>query len=110
MMLIAAEPPVWWQVTADVLLIVGSLLVVITAIYGAILQGWLAGPIVSIEKHNFDGHKANNPFGQAMVFYYLKVKNSRHSVPARGVRVVLKKFERRGPDGKFYEMAVTIPH
>lgn len=102
-------PPVWWQILADVLIILGAVAVTVLAVFGGWFRSTFAGPKLLLEPHNLKGHKAKNARGRLMIFYHLHVKNLRHWAPAEGVRVLLKRFERRGPDNEFHEEAVTIP-
>ncbi len=110
MALFADSPPVWWQVTSDILIIFGTISVAVLAIWGEQVRNWLAAPRISIEPHNLTGKKIHDSNGRLMIFYFLKVVNRRRWATARGVRVVLKRIDRRGPDHNFHPDGEPVPY
>jgi hypothetical protein len=83
--------------------------VAVLAIYGDWYRSIFAAPRLSIEPHDLTGYKAKNAEGRTMIFFFFKVKNSRHWSPAKGVRVVLSRLERRLANNSFQVVATSVP-
>jgi hypothetical protein len=47
--------------------------------------------------------------GSRVIFYHLKVSNSRRWATAKNCRVVLKEIYRRGPDQQFHQVPLPVP-
>jgi len=99
----------WAQLVINVLVAIGTIGAVIVALFGNWIQARWFGPKVTIEAHDLKGSLWPDSEGRMQIFYFLKVKNSRHWAPARGVRVVLTDLEAGGPDGNFQRFDVPIP-
>jgi hypothetical protein len=93
---------------------VGTLLVAAAAIWGAWLRSMLAPAKLIIEPHNLRGDPTvfgDPKSGQStrVMFFHLKVVNKRPWLNVDNCRVLLKGLSRRGPDGGFYPIPMSIP-
>jgi len=87
-----------------------TILLAILAIWGDAIRHWLASPQMSIAPHrDFCGDKFSDGSGRESIYFFLTVRNSRRWTTAKSVRVLLKRFERRGPDNRFHETRITVP-
>jgi len=102
-------PPVWWEILADVLIIVGTLSVAVLAVWGAWFRQKLAGPRLQIEGENLRGTVVDTQDGKRLIYYHLRVRNKRRWSSAKNCRVMLRKIERKGPDGRFHPVRLPVP-
>jgi hypothetical protein len=96
----------------QVFVAIGTLGAVFVAIWGEWFRNKFAGPRLSIEIHNNSQGTLGRGSGTTRVIYYhLRVINSRTWAPARRCRVLLRAIRRRRPDQQFYtvELPVSIP-
>ncbi|MEW6659946.1 MAG: hypothetical protein AB1424_14905 [Thermodesulfobacteriota bacterium] len=98
----------------DVLGVIGPLMVAAAAIWGSWLRAKLAPAKLIIEPHNLRGDP--NVFGDPnsgqysrCMFFHLKVVNKRPWLNVENCRVLLKGMSRRGPDGEFYPIPMSVP-
>jgi len=87
----------------------GTLSVAILAIWGDWVRSRLAGPRLSLVPQNFRGTFMRRKNNAGVIFYLLRVKNSRDWVNASNCRVMLKTMWRRDPDGIFKEVHLACP-
>ncbi len=105
------------SIIVDALVAVGTLLVAAAAIWGDWLRSRLAPAKLTIETHNLIGHPTvfssadaeSGDSGTRAMFFHLKVLNRRPWTAAKNCRVLLKAMTRRGPDGRFYPVPMSIP-
>ncbi|OGQ88494.1 MAG: hypothetical protein A2512_10710 [Deltaproteobacteria bacterium RIFOXYD12_FULL_56_24] len=103
----------------DSLIAVGTLMVAAAAIWGDWLRSWLAPTKLIIEPHNnlrgdptvFKSRdtKSTQPATRVM-YFHLKVVNQRPWLSVKNCRVLLKGMNRRGPDGRFYPIPMSVPN
>jgi hypothetical protein len=91
------------------LIAVGTLFVAVLAIWGDYFRSKLAGPRLSIVPHNLRGSLMRLSDGKGVIFYNLKVINTRHWVSATNCRVMLKTMWRRDAEGIFREVHLACP-
>lgn len=101
------------SIFVDALAAVGTLIVAATAIWGNWLRAKLAPAKMIIEPHNLRGDPTvfGDKTGQStrVMFFHLKVVNKRPWLTVDNCRVLLKGLSRRGPDGGFYSVPMSIP-
>jgi hypothetical protein len=96
------------KILCDIAVALGTIAVIVVAIWGDWWRALLAAPQITIEPiRNFEPEIRETTSGRKLAFYYLNIKNSRHWSPARGVRVLLKRFERRDANNHFHAEPVT---
>lgn len=98
----------------DILGVVGPLMIAAAAIWGNWLRAKLAPAKLIIEPHNLRGDPTifgDSKSGQTtrVMFFHLKVVNKRPWLNVDNCRVLLKGLSRRGPDGGFYPVPMSIP-
>ncbi len=99
---------------------IGSILVVIFALFGDPLRSKFIGPKLKIIPHNLKGNPTPRIEYDVITgkrirdytayFYHLKVVNSRHFVPAKNCRVMLRQLHRMGPDREFHAEPLMVPY
>jgi hypothetical protein len=103
------------SILIDALAAVGTIIVAAAAIWGDWLRSRLAPAKLTIEPHNLRGdptefRNPNDPQTVTRVmFFHLKVVNQRPWLTVKNCRVLLKGISRRGPDGVFYPVPMSIP-
>lgn len=88
---------------------IGTVVVAILAIWGDWFRARLAGPKLEVMLHDPAGALTWRSNGRATRYYNIRVTNSRSWSPADRVRVMVRKLERRRPDGAFSEEGLTTP-
>lgn len=102
------------SILIDALVALGTLMVAAAAIWGDWLRSRLAPPKLIIEPHNLRGDPtvfgdSKSPQATRVMFFHLKVVNQRPWLTINNCRVLLKGISRRGPDGGFYPVPMSIP-
>jgi hypothetical protein len=95
----------------DILGVAGPLIVAAAAIWGNWLRAKLAPAKLVIEPHNLRGDPTvfgDLKSGPRVMFFHLKVVNKRPWLNVENCRVLLKGLSRRGPDGGFYPVPMSI--
>src|SRR5437667_1237760 len=104
------DPFAKWNLLARFLSATGTIFVAIVAIWGAWIRSKLVPAKLRLSIHNakcavtrftqgvVEGAAFQYANGPRVIFYHLKVSNSRRWSPAANCRVVLKEIYRRGPD------------
>ena len=93
----------------DIIVAVGSLAVAALAIWGQWFRDKLASPKLAISLHEDRGNITSRLGGPPVIYYHLKVKNSRRWAPASRVRVLCTRLLKRRPDGSFTLERLTVP-
>jgi hypothetical protein len=92
---------------------VGTVLVAILAIWGDRFRSRFAPALLTMEIHDADGDLTflSQPGGNRLptYFYHLKVKNKRPWISPKNCRVLLKAMSKRGPDGLFHSIPMSVP-
>lgn len=96
---------------------VGTILVAVLAIWGDWIRYKLLPAKLTIELHNVVGDLTliTRPFinpappPSRVYFYHLKVVNKRRWVSPQNCRVLLKAISKRGPNGIFYPVSMSVP-
>ena len=95
---------------------IGTVAVAILAIWGDWFRAVLVPPKLTIQAHNgFRGtltkFSSADPKmdGRRVIYYYLKVVNSRPWSPARNCRVLLRGILRRAPNQEFVPLPMVVP-
>jgi hypothetical protein len=79
----------WAQLWVNIAVAVGTIAVVIVAIWGNWIQATFFGPKITIEPHkSLEPEPFDRADNRTAIFYFLRVSNARRWVAARGVRVV----------------------
>jgi hypothetical protein len=102
------------NVWIEALVAIGTLTVAAAAIWGDWLRSRLAPAKLIILPHNLRGDPTlfgDPKSGQTtrVMFFHLKVVNQRPWRTVDNCRVLLKGISRRGPDGGFYPVPMSIP-
>jgi len=101
----------------DGLVAVGTIAVAVVAIWGERVRSLLAPPKLEIKPHTLRGDPTllTSPEitipggGIRVVYYHLKVVNVRPWLTVHNCRCLLKKISRRGPDGRFHPVSMSVP-
>jgi hypothetical protein len=88
---------------------IGTIVLAALAIWGDWIRAKLAPPKLTIEPHNLSGNVTSFTTGSRVIFYQLKVKNHRSWIPAKNCRVLLTQITKRGPDGSFIPLPMSVP-
>jgi hypothetical protein len=109
-----------WMTFWTALAAIGSTLVAICAIYGDFLRSKFIGPKLKIIPYNLKGNPVMRIERDVLTgkqiksysayFYHLKVVNSRHLVPAKNCRVMLRQLYRLRPDREFHSETLVVPY
>lgn len=106
----SSTPPVWWQILIQALTFLATISVTILAVFGDWFRNRLAGPRLTIlPSNNFRGAVVPRNDGRRSIYYHVLVNNSRTWAPAKNCRVLLCRIERRGPDGSFHDVPLSVP-
>jgi hypothetical protein len=103
------------NIIIEVCVAIGTLMVAAAAIWGDWLRSRLAPTKLIIEPQNLRGDptvfrstNADQPDTRVM-FFHLNVVNQRPWLTAKNCRVLLKGMTRRGLDGGFYPIPMSVP-
>lgn len=105
----AGALPVWWQIVADLLTIVGTLVIALLAIWGGWFRQHLASPQLQLVAQNLRGTATTTNQGTRGIYYHLLVRNSRKWATARNCHVMLVGLKKKGPDGQFHPVHLSVP-
>lgn len=105
------------EVIGSLLTAVGTIAVAVLAIWGDWFRAIFAPAKLAIEPHNLVGDLTtfSDPPGlvftgsRRVYFYHLKVVNRRPWVNPKNCRVLLKSISKRGPDGEFHPIPMSVP-
>lgn len=105
------------ELIGSILTAIGTVVVAVLAIWGDWFRARFAPAKLVIEPHNLQGDLTtfSNPPGitlpgsRRVYFYHLKVVNHRRWVNPRNCRVLLKAISKRGPDGEYHPLAMSVP-
>ncbi|MHC4533809.1 MAG: hypothetical protein ACYS6K_07650 [Planctomycetota bacterium] len=98
-----------WFLFIEILIAIGTLSVAILAIWGDFFRSKLVSPKLSIQPHNLCGTITKFTDGPRVIYYHLKIVNSRPWVSATNCRVLLRAIYRRGPNQKFSQVHMPVP-
>jgi hypothetical protein len=97
------------KVLTNWLVAFGTILVAIVAIWGDFLRSKLAPPKLHIALYNTRGSLTKFKQGSRVIYYHLKVINSRPWFLARNCQVRLVGISSRGPDNQFRPLGNPVP-
>jgi hypothetical protein len=97
------------KVLTNWLVAIGTLMAVIVAIWGDFLRSKLAPPKLRIVLYNTGGTVTRFNQGQRVIYYHLKVVNSRPWFLAKNCQVRLVGISQRGPDNQFRPLPNPVP-
>ena len=87
---------------------IGTLAVAILAIWSGWFRARLAAPRLEIREHLLRGTVTSFSSGQRVIYYYLKVVNTRPWAVARNCRILLRGIHRRGPNQRFQREPMAV--
>jgi hypothetical protein len=93
----------------DALAAFGTCAVAVLAIWGDWFRSKLVPVKLKIVPHVLRGDPTKDQFSKKLMYYHLKVVNLRPWVPAENCRVLLRSMTKRGPDGQFRPIHMSIP-
>jgi hypothetical protein len=108
------------KLVIDGLVAAGTIAVAVLAIWGEQIRSILAPPKLLLQPHNLKGDPTRYTSmvsfqgtlvpvgGDRVMFYHLKVVNLRPSLTVTNCQVLLKAMSRRGPDGQFHPVPLTV--
>ncbi len=96
-----------WSLIIQALTAVGTIAVVIIAIWGDWLKIKLTPPKLKIEFQNIRGELTSFGNGTRVIYYHLKVVNSRPWSTAKNCKVLLKAISKELPSGEFQNQALN---
>lgn len=109
----------FWYVFFVALGSIGSILVAIIAIWGEWIRSMFLGPQLSLVPHNFRGNvttatETDIRTGSiirkyTVIYYHLRVENSRRWAVAKNCRVLLREVYKREPNGEFRRLPLVVP-
>jgi hypothetical protein len=109
----------YWSTVFTGLAAFGTIAVAVMAIWGDWVRTTFVGPRLRLVKHNFRGTVAELNIidrrrneiieRKKTIFYHLRVENSRHWIPGKNCRVMLRQIHRRGPNGTFHPVKLIVP-
>lgn len=104
-----------WSIIFQGLTAVGTITVTIMAIWGDWVRSHLVPPKLTIRAHNLRGNvtvfSSSHPDlnNKRVIYYHLKVVNSRPWSPAKNCRVLLRAIWRRAPNQQFVTLPMVVP-
>jgi hypothetical protein len=106
------------DVLINALVAVGTLMIAAAAIWGDWLRSRLSPAKLVIDPHNLRGDPTvfqspdpnNAQAGTRVMYYHLEVVNQRRWITVKNCRVLLKGMSRRGPDGRFHPVPMSVPN
>jgi hypothetical protein len=99
----------FWSLIIQAIGVVGTLLVVVLAIWGGGIRSRLAGPKLSLRLLNSQGTLNFLTDGTPARYYILKISNQRRWAQAKNVRVILTKILKPDSSGTFVEKVFSGP-
>jgi hypothetical protein len=99
----------WVATCAQVVGVIGTLLIAALAVWGEPIRARIVGPRLALRLNDPQGEKTNFGADMPCRWYHLRVVNSRRSAKASNVRVVLTKIARPGADGIFRPITLSGP-
>jgi hypothetical protein len=94
---------------ANWLVAIGTLTAVVVAIWGEFLRSKLAPPKLRFVLHNTRGTVTRITQGPRVIYYHLKIVNSRPWFLAKNCQVRLIDISQRGPDNNFRPVPNPVP-
>jgi len=88
---------------------IGTVAVAIVAIWGDWFRAQIAGPKLKLALHDPNGDLTVRTNGTRTRYYHIKVTNEREWSPAKRVRLLVKKLEKRRPDGTYSALPLAVP-
>ncbi len=96
-------------IIVNVAVAVGTILVAVAAIWGDLLRSKLAAPQLRIDAYNLRGTCTRFTNGPRVMYYHLKVVNTRNWAAARNCRVILRSVLKRLPNQQFGVTPLAVP-
>jgi hypothetical protein len=97
-----------WNLLIQGLTAIGTIAVVIVAIWGDWIKYKLIPPKLTIEPHNLRGTVTRFTNGPRVIYYHLRVSNKRSWSIANNCKVVLRTIARRLPNGDFQRVPLAV--
>jgi hypothetical protein len=94
---------------AQVFAAIGTVSVAVLAIWGDWFRSMLAAPRLELRLRDRRGNLTLRGDGTSTVFYHLIVNNRRRWAPATHVRILLTRYEKRLPDGRYLPEPLVAP-
>jgi hypothetical protein len=88
---------------------IGTIAVAVVAVWGNWIRFRFAAPRIEIRPHNLRGTVTQFTGGSRVIYYHLKVANTRHWAVARSCRILLREIWRRGPDQQYHPVPLPVP-
>jgi hypothetical protein len=98
-----------YSLVVRVLGTVATFLAVIVAIWGERIRLWWTQPKLKISLCYSVGSLTTRGDGKKARYYSLDVINEKRSYPAKNVRVLLTRIEKKGPDGNWKPIKFSAP-
>ena len=101
--------PDLYSIILSTFIAIGTVAVAILAIWGDLIRSKLVPPKLSIQAHNIRGTVTRFTGGPRVIYYHLRVVNSRPWSVARNCRIILRALYRRFPDQQFRPVPLPVP-
>jgi hypothetical protein len=98
-----------WNTIINALIAIGTIGVVVLAIWGDWIRSRFLGPRLVLTLPNPYGSIVQWSDNKKSIFYHLVLINERSTVTAKRCRVILKKTWRKVPTGEFQELSLQVP-
>ena len=97
-----------WNLVINAFIAVGTIGVMIIAIWGNWVKYRLVPPLLTIEPSNLRGTVTHFTNGGRVIYYHLLVRNSRSWSVANNCRVVLRAVSKMLPNGDFQNVPLPV--
>ncbi len=97
------------KVLTNWLVAIGTLMAVVVAIWGDLLRSKLAPPKLKFVLYDTRGTVTRFTQGEKVIYYHLKIANTRPWFLARNCQVRLVGISQRGPDNNFRPVPNPVP-
>lgn len=98
----------FWNLIIQGFVAIGTIAVAVLAIWGNFFKFKIAAPKLSIVPHNLRGTVTSFTNGSRVIYYHLKVINSRPWSTAHNCQVILKSIAKRLPNGTFNNVPLPV--
>lgn len=98
-----------YSIILNTFIAIGTVAVAVLAIWGDWIRSKLVPPKLSVQAHNIRGTVTKFTNGPRVIYYHLRVVNSRPWSVARNCRVILRGLYRRFPDQQFRPIPLPVP-
>ena len=98
----------FWNLIIQGFVAIGTVAVAVLAIWGNFFKYKIAAPKLSIVPSNLRGTVTSFTNGSRVIYYHLKVVNSRPWSTAHNCQVILKSIAKRLPNGTFNNVPLPV--